>query len=99
MLAEVTNVMFWKKKFGKEQILEFVEVLSDGKIGFVALDRFVTSDLLEVMERKKVTVYDAYYLILAKKHNCRLMSFDETPPILRSGFSAKGDKKLTDIIR
>lgn len=76
LLAEVVNVMYRKKKFGRWEILEFIEMISDGRIGLVALDSFKFSELIEMMEQRRVTVYDAYYLVLAEKNGCKVMSFD-----------------------
>jgi predicted nucleic acid-binding protein len=77
LLAEIINVLFWKKKFITGDILDFLGLIGDGRIQIVPLDSFEPSEILEMMNRRKVGVYDAYYLVLAEKYKCKLMSFDK----------------------
>ena len=76
LFTEIINVLYWKK-FAKEKILEFLQVLREGRFGVEPMDRFGDEELLEIMEGYKVTVYDAYYVVLAKRNKCKLLSFDK----------------------
>jgi predicted nucleic acid-binding protein len=76
LFTEVINVLYWKK-FAKEKILEFLQVLRDGRFAVEPMDRFGDEELLEIMEEYNVTVYDAYYVVLAERNRCKLLSFDK----------------------
>ena len=77
ILAEIVNVMFWKNKFENIDILNFVGMLQDGRVGLIPIDQFNFQNLLQIMSKKKITIFDAYYVSLAETNECEIMSFDK----------------------
>lgn len=77
MLVEVANVMFWKQGYKNADILEFLNLLRDGRIVLAGWEKFEWKELLGIMKDYKLTIYDAYYVYLAKKNNCKMVTLDE----------------------
>ena len=77
ILIEVANVMFWKKRFKKEEIINFLNHLSNGAIKIVPFYSFELPELLHVMDQYKLSIYDAYYVSLAKKNDCKMVTLDK----------------------
>lgn len=76
LVAEITNVMFWKKGFDREQTVGFLDHL-EGKINCMPIGELGKSEVLETMEKYKVSVYDAYYLVLAMKKQTKVITLDK----------------------
>lgn len=91
ILVEVANVMFWKKRFKKEKIIDFLNFLNDGRINMVSYYNFELSELLEVMDEYKLSVYDAYYVCLAKRNDCKVVTLDEKMSKVRGLVVKLGD--------
>ena len=77
ILVEVANVMFWKKRFKKKEIISFLGHLGDGVINIVSYYNFEISELLDIMDQDNLSIYDAYYVLLAKKNDCKVITLDE----------------------
>lgn len=78
LLTEVVNVLFWKKKRHTAEIKEFVDRVKGAGINFVGdfLPESV-NELVELMDKYKITSYDAQYVNLALKKGLKLVTFDE----------------------
>lgn len=76
MLSEVVNVMFWKQAFSRADIVGFVGRLESSRIEIVPQSKFSWSKLLAVMDEYTVPAFDAYYVLLAKKLRCKLVTAD-----------------------
>lgn len=77
LLIEVANVMFWKMKFKKEEIINFLGRLTAGIVEIVPFYSFEVGDLLEIMDRYSLSIYDAYYVLLAIKNECKVVTLDK----------------------
>jgi predicted nucleic acid-binding protein len=77
LISEVINVMFWKKLFRPSDILKFVARIENSKLTFVSLSDFTWRELLKTMDKYQSSVYDAYYLCLARKLDCKLITWDQ----------------------
>ena len=78
LLVEIVNILFWKKRFPKSDIDGFTSRLHDIGINFdntpVPGEIHALSAL--VVEHR-ISAYDAQYLYVAQKLNCKLVSFDK----------------------
>lgn len=77
LLIEVANVMFWKMKFKKGEIINFLGRLTAGIVEIVPFYSFEVGDLLEIMDRYSLSIYDAYYVLLAIKNECKVVTLDK----------------------
>lgn len=77
ILTEVANVMFWKMKFGKKEIVNFLGRLTAGIVEIVPFYSFKVCDLLEIMDQYGLSIYDAYYVSLAIKNECKVVTLDK----------------------
>ncbi len=91
ILVEIANVMFWKKRFEKKEIVSFITYLGGGVINLVSSHNFEVSDLLDVMGEFDLTIYDAYYVLLAKRNDCQVVTFDKTILKIKGLGSSIGD--------
>ena len=77
ILVEIANVMFWKKRFKKKEITSFLSYLGNGIINVVPYYSFEISELLDIMDQYDLSIYDAYYVSLAKKNDCKVITLDK----------------------
>lgn len=78
LLVEVANILFWKKKFSAKDIQLFIETIMSIGIHFDDEPNYLhTQTMIDLIDQYRVTAYDAQYLYLAKKLECKLMSFDK----------------------
>lgn len=77
LLVEVANILFWRKKFSSGDIHAFIETLLTMGISFDDTpDRASIGTLVHTMTKYRITSYDAKYLTLAQRLQCKLVSFD-----------------------
>lgn len=78
LLVEVANILFWKKKFGQKDIQQFMETLISMGIHFDDEPNHLHAQaMIDLISQYRVTAYDVQYLYLAKKLQCKLVSFDK----------------------
>lgn len=77
VMGEIINVMMWKKDFGIEEILEFVDFLENQVLVIVGNEKFEWKSLMEIMKKYNLAIYDAYYVLLAEKERCKVVSVDK----------------------
>lgn len=77
VLIEVANVMFWKKGFKKTDIEQLVSHLKSGIMVIVPYSSFEISELVDTMKQHGLSIYDAYYVLLAKKNECKVVTLDK----------------------
>lgn len=77
LLAEVANILFWKKKLMGKGIGTFVQKLTQSGINFSDLNVDIMPEIIDLMASQKVSAYDSIFLQMAKKLNCKLISDDK----------------------
>lgn len=78
LLIEVANILFWKKKFAAKDIQQFIDTLMSMGIHFDDEPNYLhTQTTIDLIDQYRVTAYDAQYLYLAKKLECKLVSLDK----------------------
>lgn len=78
LLVEVANILFWKKKFTVKDIQQFVDTIMSIGIHFDDEPNHMhTQEMIDLVDQYRVTAYDAQYLHLAKKLECKLVSFNK----------------------
>lgn len=88
LLMEVINVLFWKKKFERLEIEEFVNRVKETGVNFIG-DFLPESanEVIDLMDKFKISAYDAQYVNLAIKKGVKLMTFDaKLQKIKETGF-------------
>ena len=74
---EIANVLRYRAKISDEELVSLFEIFND--LELIAIHP-AFSDMTEVMlyaRRKNVSVYDAVYVVLAKRLDCSLITADE----------------------
>ena len=57
--------------------LKALDLLREVEVGFISTSFDLVSQSLKYSMEKNVTVYDAYYIVLARKHSTRVYTADE----------------------
>lgn len=77
LLTEVVNILFWRKKFTPANTGKFIETLVTIGINFDdEPDYLKIQTIIHLVSEYRITAYDAQYLLLAQKIQCKLVSFD-----------------------
>jgi len=61
----------------ENKVLEAYELLIDVEVCFKEIDNSLVQEAIKYSVDKHVTVYDAYYVVLAKKHSAFMYTADE----------------------
>ena len=76
LLFEVLNVLVRKRKTPHRVVQSIIDRLQQSNIRFYDAQMKVVSETEKIVFKYKVTAYDALYLALAKKKNCKLVTYD-----------------------
>lgn len=76
LLVEVLNILVMKKKIEVKEAKKFIRRLAKSGIRFMSLAADDAENLASLMSKYQVTAYDAEYLWLVKKKECRLLTCD-----------------------
>ncbi len=76
MLYEVSNALRYNPDFNETDVSEAVGTLYDIGISIIVPNREVINSALNLAYEHKITVYDAYYVALAKEINFKLITAD-----------------------
>ena len=76
MLYEVSNALRYNPDFDETDVSEAVGTLYDIGISIIVPNRDVINSALNLAYEHKITVYDAYYVALAKEINFKLITAD-----------------------
>lgn len=76
MLYEVSNALRYNPDFNETDVSEAVGTLYDIGINIIVPNREVINSALNLAYEHKITVYDAYYVALAKEINFKLITAD-----------------------
>jgi len=77
MLCEVANVLRFKPGFDEEKVKTALESLSLMHIDILPIDPDLCAEAVEIAYKKELTVYDSYFIALAHKLDCKLITADE----------------------
>lgn len=78
LLTEVANILLRKKHATPGDAKAFIETVLTVGISFDEEPDYQKIDnLITIAATNGITTYDAQYLYLAQKHNCKLVSFDK----------------------
>lgn len=78
LLVEVANILLRKKKLSHTDVRKFIETLLAMGISFDDEPDHVTIHaIVDLAGKYHLTTYDAKYVYLAKKFQCKLVSFDQ----------------------
>lgn len=77
LLIETINILSRKKKAGKKDIRIFIQNLPALGIFFVELKEEDAIKIADLCVDYQISAYDAQYLFLALKENCRLLTVDK----------------------
>ncbi len=76
MLYEVSNALRYNPDFDETDVADAVGTLFDIGISIIVPNREVINSALNLAYNHKITVYDAYYVALAKEINFKLITAD-----------------------
>jgi len=76
MLYEVSNALRYNPDFDETDVADAVGTLFDIGISIIVPNREVINSALNLAYEHKITVYDAYYVALAKEINFKLITAD-----------------------
>lgn len=77
LLIEVLNILANKRKTDPKVIKNIINELVKGKINFFESTIEDIYKIEDYVLNNKLTSYDAYYLHLASKNKCKLLTFDK----------------------
>jgi len=76
ILYEVSNALRYNPDFDETDVADAVGTLFDIGISIIVPNREVINSALNLAYEHKITVYDAYYVALAKEINFKLITAD-----------------------
>lgn len=76
ILYEVSNALRYNPDFDETDVADAVGTLFDIGISIIVPNREVINSALNLAYEHKITVYDAYYVALAKEINYKLITAD-----------------------
>lgn len=76
ILYEVSNALRYNPDFDETDVADGVGTLFDIGISIIVPNREVINSALNLAYEHKITVYDAYYVALAKEINFKLITAD-----------------------
>jgi len=76
ILYEVSNALRYNPDFDETDVADAVGTLFDIGISIIVPNRDVINSALNLAYEHKITVYDAYYVALAKEINFKLITAD-----------------------
>ena len=76
ILYEVSNALRYNPDFDETDVADAVGTLFDVGISIIVPNREVINSALNLAYNHKITVYDAYYVALAKEINFKLITAD-----------------------
>lgn len=77
LLTESLQVFLRKRMLKPEKAIEGVELIKNCGLEFVQMGVENFGEMAEISHEFNQSVYDAMFLYLAKKKNCKLITFDE----------------------
>ena len=77
LVYEFTNALWYSKRLTVKEIEEALLLLDSIKINYIGPDRALLAEALRVSEQTRLSIYDASYVVLAKRFSCRLYSADK----------------------
>lgn len=77
LLIEVLNILKKRKKISNYVIGKSIKKLIESEIRFKEIDKNEIEDLEKIVFEYDTTSYDAIFILLARKLNCRLLTVDE----------------------
>ena len=77
LLCEVTNVLVLSNLFSTTEVQECLRNLFDLEIDLISPSPDLMSSAIELASSRKITVYDAFYLAIAKEFDIKLITADK----------------------
>ena len=77
MLLETLQVFVRKRLMKSNEAIEGVELLRNCGLIFEQIGMESFTEIVEISQKFNQSVYDSMFLYLAKKKNCKLITFDE----------------------
>lgn len=76
LLIEVLNILVHKRRADESKVKDSLRMLKESNINFESLTVDDETATQRMMFQHGTTSYDSIYLALAKKKNCRLITYD-----------------------
>ncbi|MBU1256619.1 type II toxin-antitoxin system VapC family toxin [Patescibacteria group bacterium] len=76
-LLEASNILSLRKKLSMNEVSLWIRKMISAGLMLEDLSEEEIPDLLRLRQRYNLSVYDAYYLLLAKKYKCKLLTADK----------------------
>ncbi len=76
LLVELTNVLKWRYKRDERESGELIKRTRDSGIRFVAIGSGKVEEINKLVHKYGLTSYDALYLFVAQKMECKLVTTD-----------------------
>lgn len=77
MLYELGNILSYKTTLDLKEIKKAWKIFLSYKLPIFKPDEKLIEEAIELSKLYNVTVYDAYYAVLAKQKKCRFITADE----------------------
>lgn len=74
---EVANALHYLRKYSVEEIIEGIQSLLTLELQVYGFDSFVLRDGLNLCAEKKISIYDAYLVALARREGLTFVTADE----------------------
>lgn len=84
LLIEVANILYKKKHLAGQSVTEVVEKIKSLPIVFLDISKTEMSKIIGVMTKFEISAYDAIYVYLAVKMNCKVLTVDK--PIAKTKY-------------
>lgn len=77
LVYEFTNALWYSNRLTVKEIEEALFLLDSTKLNYISPDSGLLVEALRVSAHTKLSIYDASYVALARRFNCRLYSADK----------------------